>query len=332
MKSGFQVADQIGELEIVGNIVPHLWYKNITFSSGKTHFVAITVLADIVYWYRPTMIKDESGMIVGDRTKFKGDMLQKSYQAFADFYGFTKRQVKDAIDFLVDHHLLLREFRTISSSSILLNNVMYLQPVACNVRRVMNERINVAELSICLPTTTERKREDVPPEGPSTGDEKPPTLERKTNTESSSTSTSDNKINDDHDGGVLAFFVENGFGKIGSYIENKIKSWCGDLSNELVIEAMKRSIEKGKVSWGYAEAILRNWLKDGVLSLNGVWEKDAAFKSKNKRISIGRKPIRAEVLPEWFGAENDTVCDRGDYDFEMEKAKLQQELEAFAKS
>ncbi len=35
MKSGCQVVDQIGELEIVGNIVPDLWYKNITFSSGK---------------------------------------------------------------------------------------------------------------------------------------------------------------------------------------------------------------------------------------------------------------------------------------------------------
>jgi hypothetical protein len=91
MKSGCLVADQIGELEIVGNIVPHLWYKNITFSSGKSHFVAIALLADIVYWYRPTMIIDDSGMIRGTRTKFKGDMLQKGYQAFADTYGFTKR-------------------------------------------------------------------------------------------------------------------------------------------------------------------------------------------------------------------------------------------------
>ncbi|MFI8577828.1 DnaD domain-containing protein [Rossellomorea aquimaris] len=332
MKSGCQVVDQIGELEIVGNIVPHLWYKNITFTSGKAHFVAIALLADIVYWYRPTMIRDESGMIVGARTKFKGDMLQKRYQAFADTYGFTKRQVKDAIDFLVDHHLLLREFRTISSSSILLNNVMFLQPVACNVQRVMNERINVADLSICPRATPERKREDVSPEGTSTGDEQPPTLERKTNTESSSTSTSNNKTNNDHDAGALAFFVENGFGQIGSYIESKIKGWCGDLSCELVIESMKRAIEKGKVSWGYAEAILRNWLKDGVLSLTGVWEKDAAFKSNNKRKRRGSRPIRTEMLPEWFGEKKETVCDGAGYDFEMEKAKLQKELEAFAKS
>jgi hypothetical protein len=108
MISGCKVVDQVGEMKIEGNLVPHLWYKNITFSSGKAHFVAITLLADILYLYRPTLVRDESGDVIGTRTKFKGDMLQKSYQAFADTYGFTKRQVKEAVDFLVDHHLLVR--------------------------------------------------------------------------------------------------------------------------------------------------------------------------------------------------------------------------------
>jgi hypothetical protein len=48
MKSGCKVVDQVGEMKIEGNLVPHLWYKNITFSSGKSHFVAITLLADIL--------------------------------------------------------------------------------------------------------------------------------------------------------------------------------------------------------------------------------------------------------------------------------------------
>ncbi|MGM0854025.1 MAG: DnaD domain-containing protein [Bacillota bacterium] len=321
MKSGCQVVDQIGELKIEGNIVPHLWYKNITFSSGKAHFVAITLLADIVYWYRPTVIKDESGMIVGARTKFKGDMLQKSYQAFVDSYGFTKRQVKDAIDFLVDHHLLLREFRTISTSSILLNNVMFVQPVTGNVQRVMKEKVNVADLSFCPPTTPERKKEDILPEGQSPGDNPPPTVERKTNTKSSSTITSNNKTTNDIDGNTHAFFVENGFGHLGTYIQNKIESWCGSLSPALVIEAMKRAVEKGKVHWGYVEAILKNWLKAGVLTLNGVWEKDEAFKSKSKKMRSGRtgKPTRTEMLPDWFCQEQDTSSDEEGYDFGWRK-------------
>jgi hypothetical protein len=83
---------KVGEFKIEGNIIPHLWYKNITFPSGKAHFVVITLLADILYWYRPTLVRDKSGDVIGTRTKFKGDILQKSYQAFADIYGFTKRK------------------------------------------------------------------------------------------------------------------------------------------------------------------------------------------------------------------------------------------------
>jgi hypothetical protein len=156
MKSGCTVVDQVGEMKIEGNLVPHLWYKNITFASGKAHFVAITLLADILYWYRPTLVRDESGDVIGTRAKFKGDMLQKSYQAFSDTYGFTKRQVKEAIDFLMAHHLLVREFRTISTSGMMLNNVMYVQPVAVNIRRVMEGRCHVNELvSICHDGTLE---------------------------------------------------------------------------------------------------------------------------------------------------------------------------------
>lgn len=32
MKSGCKVVDQVGEMKIEGNLVPHLWYKNITFA------------------------------------------------------------------------------------------------------------------------------------------------------------------------------------------------------------------------------------------------------------------------------------------------------------
>ncbi|MGR3765985.1 hypothetical protein [Rossellomorea sp. NS-SX7] len=72
MKSGCKVVNQVGEMEIEGNLAPHLWYKNITFSSGKAHFVSITLLADILYWYRPTFVRDESGDMIRIRTQEGG--------------------------------------------------------------------------------------------------------------------------------------------------------------------------------------------------------------------------------------------------------------------
>ncbi|WP_282138294.1 DnaD domain-containing protein [Rossellomorea aquimaris] len=335
MKSGCQVVDQIGELEIVGNIVPHLWYKNITFSNGKSHFVAIALLADIVYWYRPTTIKDDSGLISGARTKFKGDMLQKSYQAFADTYGFTKRQVKDAIDFLVDHHLLVREFRTISSSSIILSNVMYVQPVAENVKRVMNERCNVSELvSICPPATPERTPSSLSNDGLFHQEEGAPDVEEGTYTESTSKNPSENHEQQQQSVGEcpVSFFKDNGFGRLGSYIQEKIKTWCESLSESLVMEAMKRAVEQGKHYWSYVDAILVKWEQLNVRDVKDARAKEFQFMfekvHKRKLHSAGRRPIRTEKLPEWFTSEREEV-QGNDEEFEAEKAKLMAELEAY---
>ncbi|WP_282138307.1 DnaD domain-containing protein [Rossellomorea aquimaris] len=334
MKSGCQVVDQIGELEIVGNIVPHLWYKNITFSSGKAHFVAITLFADIVYWYRPTMIRDDSGLIRGARTKFKGDMLQKSYQAFADTYGFTKRQVKDAIDFLVDHQLLVREFRTISSSSIILNNVMYVQPIAENVQRVMNERCNLSELvSICPSVTPGRTTSSPSKEGLSHQGKGAPEVEEGTYTESTSNNLSENNEQQQSAGECpLTFFKDNEFGRLGSYIQEKIKSWCESLSESLVVEAMKRAVEQGKHYWSYVDAILVKWEQLNVRDVKDAKAKELQimFEKVYKRNiqSGGRKPVRTEKLPEWF-TEDEVAEEDCDAEFEVEKAKLMAELEAY---
>ncbi|NMH70486.1 DnaD domain protein [Bacillus sp. RO3] len=336
MKSGCQVVDQISEWEIKGNIVPHLWYKNMTFSSGKAHFVAITLLADIVYWYRPTMIRDDSGKIIGARTKFKGDMLQKSYQAFADTYGFTKRQVKDAVDFLVDHHLVVREFRTISSSSIMLNNVMYVQPIAENVKRLMNERCHVSELvSICPPVTLERTILSLSKEDLSLPEEGAPHVEAGTYTES--TSKNPSKKDEQQQSAEecpIHFYKTNEFGKPGAYILEKINMWCARLSDSLVVEAMKKAVEQGKLYWSYVDAILVKWEQMEVRDVEDARAKEfqCMFEKvyKRKRSRSGKRPVRTEKLPDWFTDVGGTeTAEELDETFEVEKAKLMRELEAY---
>lgn len=53
------IVTEIGGLNFKGNVVDHEWFNYITFSNGKPHIVAIMVLSEIVYWYRPTVIRDE---------------------------------------------------------------------------------------------------------------------------------------------------------------------------------------------------------------------------------------------------------------------------------
>lgn len=112
MTSGNPIVDAIGEMNYEGNIVPHSWFNcpRLQFENGKPNMVAITLLSDIIYWYRPTVIRDErSNRIVEVRRKFKGHRLQKDYERWAEYFGFTKRQVQDAIAFLVNTGLIIRE-------------------------------------------------------------------------------------------------------------------------------------------------------------------------------------------------------------------------------
>ena len=75
-----------------GNYIPLSWHKTITRENGKPYPTAIMILSDIVYWYRPREVRDEStGLVVRAEKKFKADFLQRSYQQLADLFGYSKR-------------------------------------------------------------------------------------------------------------------------------------------------------------------------------------------------------------------------------------------------
>ena len=132
--TGSDVVDALGEMNFEGNIIPDNWYKTVTKENGKAYLLAICILSEIVYWYRPTYDKDE---YTGDAIytkKFRGDLLQKSYSELADLLGESKRAVKAAMDRLEELGIILREFRDLEfSTGGVATNVMY---VHLNVQRL----------------------------------------------------------------------------------------------------------------------------------------------------------------------------------------------------
>ena len=124
--------EAISRLHIEGNVIPHTWFQHIRTPAGHPDVLAIMILSDVVYWYRWRELRDEAtGAVVGYVRRFKGDRLQRSYDALAQQYGFTKRQVQDAVYRLVDAGLLARELRTIiTDNGVKLGNVLYLAPIA----------------------------------------------------------------------------------------------------------------------------------------------------------------------------------------------------------
>lgn len=167
---------KIARINLRGNTMDQGWFKHLTLDNGKPYMVAITVLSEIFYWYKPTEIRDEKTNEIRYKQKFKADKLQKSYQQLADSFGFTKRQVLEACKYLLKRKLILIEFRTIIVNGTRLNNVMYVEPVVENIQKI--------SILYQDPITLERDTLPHYNEGGShTEKGEAPTLERGTNTE-----------------------------------------------------------------------------------------------------------------------------------------------------
>ncbi|MCD7825121.1 MAG: helix-turn-helix domain-containing protein, partial [Clostridiaceae bacterium] len=95
------IVNEMAKLHISGNVIPQIWYKTILRDNGKPHLLAITILADIVYWYRPTEIRNpDTGETIGWKQKFRGEYLQRSYSYFEDAFGESKKSIQRALQTL----------------------------------------------------------------------------------------------------------------------------------------------------------------------------------------------------------------------------------------
>ncbi|EEK99092.1 Prophage LambdaBa04, DnaD replication protein [Bacillus cereus BDRD-ST26] len=265
-----------------GNVIDHGWFKTLTLDNGKPNMVAISILGEVVYWYKPTEVRDEHSNNVRYKQKFKADTLQKSYQQFADSFGFTKRQVKDACDYLKDRRLVRIEFRTVFVNGTRCNNVMFIEPIPEEI-----QKISILYWENGTPPTLERKRvlqPNVPPSYDKT--EEPPTFKRKTNTKITTKNTTENVSSSS-----IFSFYENNFGILNSFVAENISQWINDTNEELVQAAMERALKQQK-KWNYAEGILKQWVNNNVKTLKDVDALETEYqrnKGVKKRVGINRK-------------------------------------------
>lgn len=268
-----KVVTEIGGLNFKGNVVDHEWFNYITFSNGKPHIVAIMVLSEIVYWYRPTVIRDEYTGKVNYKKKFKSDKLQKSYLQLAETFGFSKLQVKRACDLLVDMSLIEIEFRTIIANEITLNNVMFVEPKVNEIKSISSMYQQVEE----DPVNFEVKRVTTSKLGTSLHkSNEAPDFKVKTNTEITTKITTENVSSS------IFSFYENNFGILNSFIAESISQWVNDTSEELVQAAMERALKQQK-KWNYAEGILKQWVNKNIRTLADVNAAEIEFKNKGKK-------------------------------------------------
>lgn len=110
----------------------------------------------------------------------------------------------------------------------------------------------------------------------------------------------------------FTFYEQNGFGPVSGYVAEKIQAWREDLSDELVVEAMKVAIEYGSKRWRYVEAVLRHWVEKGYRTIEEV---HAAQQAYRKRFSNKVQPS-LRGFPSVF--QNDFVVDMSEGENESE--------------
>lgn len=130
----------MGRINFTGNVIPASWWQHIRLPSGRPDQTAITLLSEIVYWYRPAEVRDEfSGALVGYRKRFNGDKLQRSYQAFADQFGFSKRETTDALKRLRNAGLITLDLLTVKTAAgSAVSNVLFVGVIPDAIAAITN--------------------------------------------------------------------------------------------------------------------------------------------------------------------------------------------------
>lgn len=74
------IVNAVGKMAFTGNVIPESWYKSVVSPNGRVNLLAVNLLGEIVYWYKPTEVRDERSGDVTWVKKFADEKyLQKSY-------------------------------------------------------------------------------------------------------------------------------------------------------------------------------------------------------------------------------------------------------------
>ncbi|ECB9483946.1 TPA_asm: DnaD domain protein [Listeria monocytogenes] len=152
-----------------------------------------------------------------------------------------------------------------------------------------------------------------------------------------------NDINNNSDLNFKDFWEQNGFGMMLPVEMEKLLAWVDDFAGnrEIVMKALEVTSEQGanKRNYAYVNKILKNWESRGFKTIADV---DAA--EKQRQIELEQKynkpaynkynkPVKEEVLPDWFDKEQkqtkqETSTTGSSEDLEKQVAEIKAQLAA----
>jgi len=100
-------------------------------------------------------------------------------------------------------------------------------------------------------------------------------------------------------------FYQNNFGKVNGYIQEELTKQIHELGEDLVLHAMKKTLDRGKTNWGYAKAILNTWRSKGISTIEEADLEEVKYKQTRKQRERSRQSpnpqyMHREPVPDWF--------------------------------
>lgn len=130
-------------------------------------------------------------------------------------------------------------------------------------------------------------------------------LERETEEDIKEELQQDKKLNSektadaDYELDQLNIFYQNNFSNLTEHIKQDLERWMKNIGSELVLEALKRSVEAEK-NYNYAKGIMKNWKKNSFKTIEDIKKQDEEYTSKRRLYSKKEKNSKRESLPEWI--------------------------------
>lgn len=104
---------------------------------------------------------------------------------------------------------------------------------------------------------------------------------------------------------VFEFYQQN-FGILSPFVQQDMLYWIQDIGHELVLEALKRTLEQNK-EYGYTKRIMQSWVKKGVDSLEKAEAERVQFiRANEKRGNSYQRTGRVANVPDWANKPNET--------------------------
>lgn len=69
------------------------------------------------------------------------------------------------------------------------------------------------------------------------------------------------------------------------------------MNEELLVHAMKKALEKNKITWRYVRGILKAWEKKGIRTVEQARNEEMQFSRQHTRYTGN---VQTEIVPEWF--------------------------------